>query len=256
MSNAQELPLDKLTVTDDQETVREYFQDTFRTESKATVVRVDSSPDYTKVPGAVDVQLDRTIFFPQCGGQPTDTGVIQLGDRTFKVIFVQADGHTGGVVHHYGTFDGEAFAPGEEVSLAVDAEKRVLHAKLHTAHHLLCVAMDLAGYGHFAVGKPYSFPESAYGEYHGKIPPEDRKDAIVKLQAAMDKLIKADITVVKSMADGVQTVVFGKKDDYPPAEYQTCGGTHLDSTGQIGRVIIRKLKVKKGLTRVYYALAE
>merc|ERR1711964_563652 len=189
---AQELPLDKLAVTD-QETEREYFQDTFRTESKATVVRVDSSTGYTKVPDAVDIQLDRTIFFPQCGGQPSDTGVIQLGDRTFKVLFVQADGHTGGVVHHYGTFEVEAFAPGEKVSLSVDVEKRVLHAKLHTAHHLLCVAMGLSGYGHFAVGKPYSFPESAYGE----------------------------------------------KGDYPPGEYQTCGGTHLDSTGQIGGVIIQ-----------------
>merc|ERR1712098_709719 len=222
--------------------------------STAKVVKVDSSPDFSKVPDAVDIQLDRTIFYPQGGGQPSDTGVIQLGDRSFNVVFVQADDHTGGVIHHYGTFEGEPFTPGDEVTLSIDAEKRILHAKLHTSGHLLDVAMVQCGYGHFPLGKGYHFPESSYDEYTGKIPPEDRKDAMAKLQAAMDKLIKEDIPVVKSMTDGVQTIAFGAKGEYPPS--QPCGGTHLDSTGQIGGITIRKIKVKKGLTRVYKSLVE
>lgn len=254
----QELPVDKIDLKD-QETVREYFEDTFRTESQATVTRVDSELDLAKLPNAAreagsDVQLDRTLFYPQGGGQPSDTGVITAGDKTFKVLFVQAEGHTGGVIHHYGVFEGESFAVGEEVTLSVDADKRKLHAQLHTAGHLLDVAMIQCGYGHFALGKGYHFPESSYDVYTGSIPPPKRKEAMAALQAAMDKLIAADIPVKKTMADGVQHIAFGSEGEYPPS--QPCGGTHLDSTGQIGGVIIRKIKVKKGMTRVYKALVK
>jgi Ser-tRNA(Ala) deacylase AlaX len=34
-----------------------------------------------------------------------------------------------------------------------------------------------------------------------------------------------------------------------------CGGTHVRSTGEIGRIEIRKIHFKKGVTRVSYALA-
>jgi len=250
-----ESPADKATAPPAEspaDTIREYFEDTFRTESVAKVVRVDSSPDYKKVPDAIDVQLDRTIFYPQGGGQPSDTGTIKAGDRVFKVLFVQAGSHTGGVIHHYGTFEGEPFAEGAEVTLSVEAEKRVIHAKLHTMGHLLDVAMIQCGYGHFPLGKGYHFPESSYDEYTGSIPPAQRKPAMAKLQAAMDKLIAADIPLVKTMADGVQHVRFGEEGQYPPS--QNCGGTHLNSTGQIGKFIIRKIKVKKGMTRIYKSL--
>merc|ERR1711964_574977 len=101
------------------ETYREYFEDTFRFKSTATVVRIDTSPDYTKVPDAIDVQLDRTIFYPQGGGQPTDTGLIFVGEKVFKVAFVGCDDHVGGVIHHYGTFESESFAEGDSVDLAI-----------------------------------------------------------------------------------------------------------------------------------------
>merc|ERR1711964_573939 len=236
------------------ETVREYFEDTFRFKSTATVVKIDTSPDYTKVPDAIDVQLDRTIFYPQGGGQPTDTGKIFVGEKVFNVAFVGCDDHVGGVIHHYGTFEGESFAEGDSVDLAIDEKVRVLHSKLHTAGHLLDVAMGQCGYGHFPLGKGYHFPESTYDEYDGKVIPANRKKLIADLQVAMDKLIQADIPIVKTVTEGVQHVTFGKAGEYHPS--QDCGGTHLDSTGQIGPVKIRKIKVKKGLTRVYKAILE
>merc|ERR1711964_102326 len=246
------------------ETIREYFEDTFRFKSTATVVHIDISPDYLKVPDAVDVQLDRTIFYPQGGGQPSDTGKIFVGEKVFKVAFVQAEDHTGGVIHHYGTFEGESFAEGDSVDLCINEDERVLNAKCHTAGRLLDVAMVQCGYGHFPLGKGYHFPESSYDEYTGSIPPANRKKAMADLQAAMDKLIQADIPVVKTMTDGVQHIAFGKEGEYPPSHWvlgfkpssQPCGRTHLDSTGQIGPIQIRKIKVKKGLSRVYKAILE
>jgi Ser-tRNA(Ala) deacylase AlaX len=40
-------------------------------------------------------------------------------------------------VQHYGYFEGESFLPGESVKLLLDKDKRMLHAKLHSAGHLL-----------------------------------------------------------------------------------------------------------------------
>merc|ERR1712098_589906 len=103
------------------------------------------------------------------------------------------------------------------------------------------------GYGHFPLGKGFHFPESSYDEYDGAVPVGERKPLIEKLQVAMDRLIADDIPIIKTMKDGVQHVAFGEKGELSPS--QDCGGTHLDRTGQIGGVIIRKIKVKKGLTR-------
>merc|ERR1711964_533364 len=177
-----------------------------------------------------------------------------MGNRVFKGEFVSADDKTGGIIHHYGMFETDPFLVGEKVELSVNEEKRVLHAKLHTSGHLLDVAMVRCGYAHFTLGKGYHFPESSYDEYGGVIPPADRKKAIADLQNSMDELIKLDLPIVKTMANGVQTVAFGRDGQYPPS--QPCGGTHLDFTGQIGPIVIRKIKVKKGFTRVYKALAE
>ena len=52
------------------------------------------------------VILDQTVFYPQGGGQPTDTGTICLtadGKTAFDVKMVR---EVAGVVHHYGTFSG------------------------------------------------------------------------------------------------------------------------------------------------------
>merc|ERR1712096_537170 len=143
----------------------------------------------------------------------------------------------------YGVFEGEPFTTGEKVNLSVDAEQRKVHA------------MVQIGYGQLPLGKGYHFPESSYDEYIGVIPPPERKDVIAALQVAMDKLIAADIPLKKFVRDdGVQIVSFGDEEEYPPS--QPCGGTHLDSTGQIGGVLIRKIKVKKGKTRIYKAIVE
>merc|ERR1711964_536248 len=240
------------------ETYREYFEDTFRFKSTATVVEIDTSPDYSKIPDAVDVQLDRTLFYPQGGGQPSDTGRMEIGDRVFNVVFVSCDKHVGGVIHHYGTFEGEPFTAGETATLQVDSEKRILHAKLHTGGHLLDVAMHIIGYGvdKYPLGKGYHFPESSYDEYAGGISAEnnERKIVLEKLQTTMDKLIADDIPTHKTMVDGVQHVRFGDEGEYPPS--QNCGGTHLDSTAQLGGFTMRKIKVKKGRTRIYKKLLE
>jgi Ser-tRNA(Ala) deacylase AlaX len=80
------------------------------------------------------------------GGQPSDIGKIHgSGGVVFNVVSVKKDPETG-VVRHTGTFAGDAvFAVDDEVELDVDEATRRLHARLHSAGHLIDVAMGRIG---------------------------------------------------------------------------------------------------------------
>jgi Ser-tRNA(Ala) deacylase AlaX len=79
------------------------------------------------------VLVDSTVFYPQGGGQPADTGVISAGGGTrFIVDDVRMKD---GVVFHYGRFEdagdgcNSGFSEGQSVSLEVDAERRNLNSR-------------------------------------------------------------------------------------------------------------------------------
>ncbi|MFY9463074.1 MAG: alanine--tRNA ligase-related protein [Candidatus Sungiibacteriota bacterium] len=105
--------------------------------------------------GKVVVMLDATIFYPQGGGQPYDTGAIESGVGRF---IVQDTRFTDGIVKHIGHFETGMFAVGEQVELSVDADRRALHSRLHSAGHV--VDMAVAGPA-VDTGQGISFPAGA-----------------------------------------------------------------------------------------------
>lgn len=79
------------------------------------------------------VRLDRTVAYPAGGGQPSDTGRIVGGEVTFTVTDVKA---VDGAVLHLGNFSEEgaaAWEPGTEVTVHIDADRRLLNARIHSA---------------------------------------------------------------------------------------------------------------------------
>ncbi len=234
-----------------------YLDDMTLLEHTARVLSVESTEK-----GPV-VILDRTAFYPQGGGQPADRGLIFNGRTRFRVSMVRK---TGVMVAHAGTFEGPPFEPGENVTVRVDAERRHLHSRLHSAGHLLDVAMRLAGYS-LEPGKGFHFPEGPYVEYRGEIPVEERETLKQRLETICRDLIRkghpVEIETVdyEAVADRCGMVpdyltpgpsvrivyVFGR----PGCP---CGGTHVQDIQEIGSMRITKIRVKKGVTRVSYAL--
>ena len=90
--------------------------------------------------------LDKSIFHPQGGGQPSDEGFMASKDGTIKFI-ITALSSKGDTIFHNGKFEpeGSIFSIGDEVDLNVDEEKRRLHARLHSGGHLLDIAMQKVG---------------------------------------------------------------------------------------------------------------
>lgn len=174
-------------------TVLAYFGDTYLTSISAKVLSVEKAEGDDNLTA---VCLDRTVAYPAGGGQPSDTGRIVGGDGsqvTFTIHDVKA---VDGAVLHLGLFGEEgvqAFSPGAEVTVHVDADRRLLNARIHSAGHLLDVAMTNIGFGPRTMvpAKGMHAPEQAYVEYTGKVEGLDKEQMMADLKAEMNRLVGA-----------------------------------------------------------------
>ncbi len=237
-----------------------YLEDMHRLEAAATVQAVEDLDD-----GRTAVVLDETVFYPQGGGQPADTGVLEGTDARFEVRDVRL---REGVVYHIGHFDTGRFEPGQTVRLRVDAERRHLHSRLHSAGHLIDVALRNLGW-HLVPGKGYHFPDGPYVEYEGVLPVEDREAVRQRLEAECNRLIQAGSTVtVRWVSPGQVEALCGYVPDSIPREGPVrvvfvagplgcpCGGTHVRDIREIGRLRVLKVRASGGKTRVSYAVED
>lgn len=205
------------------------------------------------------VILDETIFYPQGGGQPSDRGVIVSGDNKFVISDVRLD--EDGIVWHFGEFENGIFEPGEEVGLEVDEERRILNTKNHSAGHLLdCAVIEMKLDGLEPI-KGFHFPEGPNVEYKGVL--ENGSELISKLQEIIDRLVSEDIQVQREDLSFEQAESKGiwapagkavRVVTYEGYEGCGCGGTHVNSTSEIGKITIRKIKSKKGKTKISYVV--
>lgn len=215
------------------------------------------------------VVTEKTIFHAQGGGQPTDTGVMELKSQssTFNVAAVRLDAVVEGQVLHLGRYTtGDNFKPGDVVEQNLDSEKRDLYSRYHTGGHVLGAAVrnllesQVEGFDEL---KASHFPDSASCEFRGLIDGK-HKEAI---QAKVDEY------VAKAMPVEIE---WWSKEDFeesgrplpdesilPPyrvvrivgAEVYPCGGTHVANTSLCGKINVRKISRSKGISRVSYSMA-
>mmetsp|Transcript_11806 Transcript_11806/g.19946 ORF Transcript_11806/g.19946 Transcript_11806/m.19946 type:complete len:104 (-) Transcript_11806:558-869(-) len=65
-------------------TVKEYFEDSYRFKSEAKVLDVIQPSQPYSVEDMVSIVLEKTIFHPQGGGQPSDKGFLTSMDGSVK----------------------------------------------------------------------------------------------------------------------------------------------------------------------------
>ncbi len=78
------------------------------------------------------VYLDKTCFYPQGGGQPTDIGVLKKNGDLYQVSKVKKDEN--GIAHYV---DKEGLKKGDEITGEIDWEHRYKIMRMHTAAHAL-----------------------------------------------------------------------------------------------------------------------
>ncbi len=240
-----------------------FRHDAYLKSCQATVLRA----------GPEGVVLDRTVFYPEGGGQPGDSGALTLPDGgEIAIADTRKDRATG--EHRHIPAEGTILPkPGDSVTCAIDWDRRHRHMRVHTALHLMCAAIhgDVTG-GQIGDGR--------MGECRGRLDfdlPDTSLDKAA-IEAAINGLIAADLPVgaewiadaelaarpelVRTLsvkppmgAGSVRLLRVG--DGADTVDLQPCGGTHVASTGEIGPVAIGKIENKgRRNRRVNLRLAE
>lgn len=234
-----------------------YMEDMESLECSAFVESVESKD------GKEVVILDQTVFYPQGGGQPYDRGEIYNEDTKFiveEVRFVE------GEVLHIGHFDGRKFIQGEDVKCKVDKARRELHARLHSAGHVIDMAVNELGYTDWVPTKGFHFPEGSYVEYEIKSEVDKEKLKGELEQTIAEIISKNPKAETKFMEASELSSICKFVPDYVPKDKPTrvvayegfgipCGGTHVKQLKDIGKVSIRKLKTQAGTLRVSYQIS-
>ena len=220
-----------------------YFDDSYQFTETATITSATES----------FITLDRTIFYPQGGGQPSDQGFIALGDA--KRVDITQVKWVEGEVHHF-TNEPCSIPVGTTVTLQIDAEKRLLHARLHTAGHLIAHAVETLYPGMKAV-KGHHYPENGYVEFVGGEVSVERINVELKRLINDDHPVSACIVTQERFMEIFAGAAYSGK---PPIRlvriagfaYQPCGGTHVKSLRELSSLFCTKKKVKDGTLKLSY----
>ena len=198
--------------------------------------------------------LDRTIFYARGGGQPGDSGTIDWsGGRIAVATAVKSEDH--GIVL-VPAEPGPLPPVGEEVEQRLDWERRLGPMRIHTALPLLSVVIPLPVTGGAVAAEKgrldFDMPEA----------PGDRE----VIEGQLNALVTRDLPVTEQWVDEAELdrnpglvmtmsvqpprgagrlrlVRIGPEE--APVDLQPCGGTHVATTGEIGKLKISKIE-KKG----------
>ena len=208
----------------------------------------------------VIIILDQTVFYPQGGGQPYDTGRIENSSGTFIVTEVR---FVDGVVKHIGKFEHGFCAVGDAVQCKVTVDRRNLNTRLHSAGHLIDMAVAQLNLA-WVPGKAFHFPEGAYVEYAGDLEGIDKEALLQNIQDVCKELIAANMqTTITFMNKEQMNTVCHFVSPYIPDDKPgrvvmygsfgiPCGGTHVKCSADVKDIQIRKIKMEKGNIRVSY----
>lgn len=198
------------------------------------------------------VILDRTIFYATGGGQPGDSGTLDRNGAPPVAIATTVYGDDKSEVVHVPGDDQPLPEPGETLTAALDWERRYRHMRIHTGLHLLSVVLPFPVTG----GQIGAGEGRLDFDIDGDVPPkeeiEDKLNALVASDHPVtqewitDEELLAQPDLVKTMkvkppmgSGRVRLIRIGADIDLQP-----CGGTHVRSTAEIGRLVIGKIESK------------
>lgn len=232
-------------------------------EATITALLVDSVPaSVAQAPAEVEVILDRTPFYAEMGGQLADHGQIRLADGgIIEVHDVQAP--IKGLSVHRGTLTEGLVTVGAKAWAEVDSERRLAIARAHTATHMVYAGLrrivaedaDQAGSENSPSRLRFDFRHSSAleGSQINDI------EALVNEKLAEDLVVKTDVMSIEEARLSGAIALFGEKygaevrvvtigDGF---DKELCGGTHVPTTGHIGRIaILGEGSIGSGVRRI------
>ena len=208
------------------------------------------------------VLLDSSVFYPGGGGQPHDLGALWIGEDRLEVVRVTAD--RDGVWHW---IEGSLPSVGTGVRGDLDWDRRYNLMRTHTAMHAMCgviwrrYQVPVTG-GNMDVGE---------GRLDFELPDwnsEDKPVVEAELNAELASRLDVEVSFLpREVADQDPSLIRTKVSLLPAGltevrvidivglDRQADGGTHVDSTGEVGTISLATVKSKgRGFRRFRFTL--
>ena len=237
------------------------------TESAADAVvtglLVDGAPQpAATAPAEVEIVLDRTPFYAEMGGQLADRGTIRLaGGGLVEVHDVQAP--VRGLSVHRGTLTEGSVAVGERARAQIDVERRLAIARAHTGTHMVYGGLRrVVGEHTDQAGSENSPSRLRFDFRHGSALSGSQVgdiESLVNERLAQDLPVTTEVMSLEEARRAGAIALFGEKygrrvrvvtigDGF---DKELCGGTHVPSTGHIGRIaIVGESSIGSGVRRI------
>jgi misacylated tRNA(Ala) deacylase len=196
------------------------------------------------------IELDRTVFYPMGGGQPGDTGALELADgRVLRILDTRKGVLVDSIVH---VVEGEPASwpePGATVEAVLDWDRRHALMRMHTCLHVLsCVVTAPVTGGNIGVDKGRLDFDIDMSLLDARRIEEGVNGLIARAADTetvwiSDEELDAQPELVKTMSvqppRGQGRVRLLR---IPGIDLQPCGGTHVRNIAEIGPVKVLRIR--------------
>jgi len=231
-------------------TDRLYYHDSFLHEFEGEITEVVPA---VEINGRHGVYLDRTAFYPTSGGQVYDTGWIAPTGYSEKLRVVEVAETEDGRVVHYIEAD-KVPQRGTRVRGLIDPARRRDHIQQHSGQHVLSAAFI----------RLFNMPTVSFhmGEEVCSIDldaPTLTEAQVKEAEALANEIVQENrlveikfVTQAAAQEMGLRKPPRTDKDELRlinirDFDLSACGGTHVQNTGQIGCILLRKTeRVRQG----------
>ncbi|MCK8060697.1 MULTISPECIES: DHHA1 domain-containing protein [unclassified Fusibacter] len=226
-------------------TTKAYLDDSYTMNFSATVLScMEAGEQFHLI-------LDKTYFYPEGGGQPTDIGSIG-GIDTFDVRH-----HQNEIIH----ITNAPIKPGAKVECQVNRTVRMDYSSQHTGQHLLSAVLDKS-YGAATVGFHLT-KDNLTIDIDRTLTNED----YLNIERSVNSLIRENRKMLVHYPDTEDLESYSlrktpkvRKDirlvEIEGYDTVPCGGTHLNRTGEVGSFKIRKIDKYKSGQRISFCCAK
>ena len=208
--------------------------------------------------------FDKTVFYPEGGGQPSDIGDVSIDGKSFKMHYAEKIDN---VVLHHVAGDVSEEVVGKKVDGVLDWDRRITLARHHTGTHLvIAAARKVLGQHIWQAGSQNDLTRARIDLSHYKRITQDELNEIEKL-ANEYVMQNIDLDIQFHTRDERQElygfvlyqggIVPGKMIrvvKVPGVDVQACAGTHVLRTGVVGPIKINKTeRVQDGVERIDFS---
>ena len=198
------------------------------------------------------IELEDAIFYGKSGGQPGDEGEIIADGQKIKVNeTIKAEESIKNILENL-----IGLRKNQKIIARINWDKRYKYMRMHSALHLMCASISLGvtggqiGYDKSRLDFNDPDKEIKKEELQEKINTLMRDDHEITYEYIDSKILESQPELVRTMSvkppsiDGkLRFVKIGNVD------FQPCGGTHVKSTKEIGKITIGKIENKGRMNR-------